>query len=415
VNGAETVAAAPATRVRGADPIAVRDAALSVLDVYVAVAGHRDEAPAGFEDPGPLLVAALSAGPARPDGPPPVPAAVPVWLRGCSGDTAHLGVNSRGMAGFVLGLSDAADTWPSLRPAAGRARARLVELSAAYPWRRTDLGWPDYDIISGPAGTLAALVADPGCTADECAPLVNHLAALCATDDLGTLRVGQYRDDKLRHFNFGRVNAGMGHGAPGIAAALRAAADADVLSDAGYAALSRLATWLARQSFVDARGLRTWSTVGLTPTERSAVARHAANRQAWCYGTPGIAWTLWDAARVLGDAELGALALEAARSFVDSYDDEFHLETTYPDNVAICHGAAGLLLIVDAFDRHARLPGTAALRDHLAGYLRQRLDRVVELAQDNFDLLEGACGVLAALLTYRRGDTRRWLGAFGLR
>ncbi|MCA2215057.1 lanthionine synthetase LanC family protein [Jidongwangia harbinensis] len=392
---------------------AVLDAAGAVLDAYTARSG-----PGGgpFEDPGVLLVAAMVADAGPPGAPRPVPAAVRAWLARCRGGAGRLGVNGGGMAGFVLALTRASGTWPELAPTAATMRARLAAAAAGASWRRDRVGWDDYDLISGPSGTLAVLAGDPAGDPADGAPIVAHLTALCGTPDLAGLRVGQYRDDVLRAFNVGRVNAGIGHGAPGVAVGLRAAADAGALPAAGYAALRRVTDWLVAQSYVDGRGVRSWPSTGRAVHRPvPGPTRHVSRRQAWCYGNPGIAWALWEAARVLDDPGLSAFAADAAGSFLTGYDDDVHLDEQYPDRVGVCHGAAGLLLVMDAFDRYARLPGAGPLRDHLAGVLEARLDRLVRGPDTDLSLLAGAAGVVAALLSLDGTGDRRWLSAFGLR
>jgi hypothetical protein len=399
--------------------VEARDAAADVLNAYVRQTG-AGVVEDGFEDPGPMLLAALvaSAG-GHVDGRAPIPYAAAVWLRGCGAGGIHLGMCGRGMAGFVLALGQAARTWPELGGLADRARAELIALAAAVPWRSTEVGWEDYDLIMGAAGTLATLAADPRCTPRDNAPLVRHLAGLCADDELSGLRVSRYEDDPERGWNHGRLNAGIGHGVPGVAAGLQVAARVGGLSDVGSAALRRVAAWLVRQSYVDARGVRTWPSAGWEPADLAAgqrvAARHASTRQAWCYGAPGIAWTLWESARALNDPALEAIAVEAAGSFLAAYDDDIYLDERYPDKVGICHGAAGLLLIFDAFDRYAGLPGAGRLRDHLAAFIGERLDRVVGMAEQDLSMIAGATGVLAALLTYGQDDGRQWLAGLGLR
>src|SRR6266851_2003808 len=64
--------------------------------------------------------------------------------------------------------------------------------------------------------------------------------------------------------------------------------------------------------------------------------------------------------------------------------------------LAVCHGAAGVLAIADAFARHAGLSEAAALGDRLEGYL---LDHSDEMASWPLSLHHGSGGVLAVLIT----------------
>lgn len=385
---------------------AARGAAERVLEAYAAspsAAGGR----AG--DPGPAILAALvAAGQARPPelaGAAPASRALVAWL-GQLRRPAHMGLLGSGAAGQLLALRVAASTWPRLAGLAEVARRRLSERVAAVPWAATSVGWNDYDLVTGPAGILLALAADPAASAADRAPLVAHLARLCARDDLAGLCVGQYRDDELRSWNFGRINLGLAHGLPGVAAALRAAADADGLTRQAQRLLRRIAGRLVDEAFTDQRGVLSWHR---RSGRRSSPASQASYRQAWCYGCPGVAWTLWEVGRVLGDASLREFAVTAAGSLIAAWDDDFYL-----DGLDICHGAAGLLLLFDSFSRHAGLPGAAGLRDHLAGHLLGHLAAAERLAGSNCSLQSGGSGVIAALLTACGGD-RRWLAAAGLR
>lgn len=126
-------------------------------------------------------------------------------------------------------------------------------------------------------------------------------------------------------------------------------------------------------------------------------------RQGWCYGLPGIAWALWSA---------GARteAVRCLRILCQTFDPEVNLYGRDADRLGICHGAAGVLLIADAFAR-AGVSGAAGLRDLTHSYLLERLDLLPALDET---LLMGASGVLAALLTVD-GANRHWLRCLGLR
>jgi hypothetical protein len=140
-----------------------------------------------------------------------------------------------------------------------------------------------------------------------------------------------------------------------------------------------LVRWLLGRSFVDQR------------------------RQGWCYGMPGIAWALWTAGA-------RAEAVRYVRILCQTFDPEVNLYGRDADKLGICHGAAGVMLIADAFAREG-VAGASALRDQMHAYLLDRLDLLATLDDT---LLQGATGVLSALLTVN-GAPRTWLRSLALR
>ncbi|MEU6594468.1 lanthionine synthetase LanC family protein [Streptomyces sp. NPDC046881] len=358
------------------------------------------------------------------------PAAVAVWSRTAGRGPSLPSLYDGGLAGTLVGLHLGARLHPGLRPAADRLAAHL---RTRPPRCRTHhVTFPDYDLISGPAGTLLALCAtepgepdeatEPSETGEPDGPggpggrgLAAHLALLCDEEDLGRLRTGHYAHHPHLAWVHGRINTGMGHGVAGLTTALTAAlrrTPADTgLAGSLATALGRATRWLVRHAYDDDRGIRTWPAAG--PGSPPAPAAHP--RQAWCYGTPGITWALWDAADALGDTMTADWATAAFTTLAEHYDETFHLYGDSPgDRLGLCHGAAGVLAVADAFDRHARLPAAAILRDRLTHHLTDRLAPPWP-AGWGADLLTGLPGVLAALLTTTRPAPRTWLLCLGLR
>ncbi|MEV0386459.1 lanthionine synthetase LanC family protein [Nonomuraea sp. NPDC050643] len=395
--------------------VPVRAAAERLLETYTAAADPARSLPdqdqiareaRALSDSGPAILATLLAGPERPASDSAAGRALAAWLRGFRRPAPHVGLHGCGATARMFSLRIASATWPRLAQPLARQRDMLSGHIAGGPWRTEQVGWSDYDLITGAAGVLVAFAADPDADAAARAPLVAHLTRLCEGAELGRLRVGQYLDDHLRGWNYGRINLGLAHGLPGILAALTATADVDGLGGEARDVVRRLADRLVAESYTDGRGVITWP-FGTRRLDGHRASRGNGRRQAWCYGGPGNAWVLWEAARVLEDDELGAFAVESARSFLNAYDDAFYL-----DSLGICHGAAGLMLVYDAFARHTPLTEAAKLADHLAGHLRDSLDAVADLG--DMWLQGGSTGVLAALLTVEGGD-RRWLAALALR
>jgi hypothetical protein len=270
------------------------------------------------------------------------------------------------------------------------------------------LRWQDYDLIAGPSGALLALTVAGRETPEEIDPFATHLSRLAAEQDLAGLRLGGYAADPLRGWNQGMVNLGLGHGVPGVAVALAAASRRLGPRRDVPAALRHCAAALMATAGTGARGMPVWGAADRAETDQRP-------RQAWCYGTPGVAWALWEAGDALGDKEVRAFAAEAMTALAHGWSPEREL---YGDGLAdllgVCHGAAGVLAVADAFARHAAHAPAARLRDRLAAWLRTRESDVDELAAGNMSLLDGAAGVLAVLYTVD-GGRRDWLPLLGLR
>ncbi|MEU1013783.1 lanthionine synthetase LanC family protein [Streptomyces sp. NPDC005890] len=347
-------------------------------------------------------------------------AAVAVWSRTAGRGPSHPALYDGGLAGTLVGLHLGAGLHPGLRPAADRLATHLRTRPPRY--RTHHVAFPDYDLISGPAGTLLALCTTGGHGErggpggqPPWQPLATHLALLCDDEELGRLRTGHYAHHPQLAWVHGRINTGMGHGVAGLTtaltAALRRTSTGTDLASSLATALGRATRWLIRHAYDDERGIRTWPAAG--PGSPPAPAAHP--RQAWCYGTPGITWALWDAADALGDTTTADWATAAFTTLAEHYDETFHLYGDSPgDRLGLCHGAAGVLAVADAFDRHARLPAAATLKNRLTHHLTDRLAPPWP-AGWGADLLTGLPGVLATLLTTAHTAPRTWLSCLGLR
>ncbi|GAA2598756.1 lanthionine synthetase LanC family protein [Streptomyces axinellae] len=381
-------------------------------------------------DPGVPVLARLLAEVGGPDERAVAARATAVWVRGAGRGPGHLGLYDGGLSGTLVGLRASAALHPGVGGVADRLHERLLDRPVGEPRRYGAVTFPDYDLILGPAGTLLALTtegpeagprggteAGPGAgpgkaeRACELAPFAAHLAALCDAAELPGLRA-HYPGHALLGWLHGRINTGMGHGVAGVASALSAAVRRLGPRPELAGALVHICHWLRRESYEDARDIRTWSGAGL---DDAPLLAGADARQAWCYGTPGVAWALWDAADALGDGETAGWAADAFTSLADGYHEGFHLFGDHPgDRLGLCHGAAGVLAVADAFHRHAALSAATELRARMLRHLLAAEDELRALGRERTGLLTGVGGALAAVLT-STGASGTWLPCLGLR
>lgn len=315
-----------------------------------------------------------------------------------------------GMGGFIAGVRALIAIDDEFSPVFDDLIDQTRRLLDGVQWRTSAVAWVDYDLFRGPAGLVLAGASNTGPT-EPFVPAARHLARLCDEPGLGGLRAGTEISPPSA-FNIGRINTSMGHGVTGVASALRHAVETFEDGSNYRPALRRACDWLVEEAYLADRDFITWPPVGRDGARASGVANR---RQAWCYGTPGVAWTLWDAGRVLGDASLQLLGEEAMRSFCRVFDADCHFHIhDISEELAICHGAAGTLAVADAFVRYAALREAAELRDELDQYLLDRADQIADIARTDMTVLGGSGGIVSVMLSVH-GGARSWLCQLALR
>ena len=395
--------------------------ATAVLAGFAAPASRQEPEPA--VDWGVPLLAHLLA--QATDQEPTARSAALAWVRRHARATGSPGLFGASLAGHTVGLGHAAGLEPRLESLARLAADRLTESSTRTKHSQAGPASDDYDLIGGPAGVALALASLPWSGPQHLAPLVRHLARLCDADDLARLRIRSDGGIPENAWYLDRINLGLGHGIPGVLAALLAAWPMLTGTDRELAAgaVRRTAAYLVRHARPDSRGVMSWPFV--TPQDvppvpsrgRSAFrppAEAPLHRQAWCYGTPGIAWQLAEAGRLHQDPCLSDFGMAAMASLAEAWEDDFYLDDDLRGRLGFCHGAAGVLAIADAFALHTGLEPARRLAGHLAAFIIERLDGVAQRAKLDLTVLDGASGILAVLLS-REPARRGWLRTVGLR
>ena len=217
-------------------------------------------------------------------------------------------------------------------------------------------------------------------------------------------------DPMLKQFPNGNLNCGLAHGIPGPLGALALAYRAGVSCEGIEEAINRFALWLLEHRCDDQWGINWPTAVGLLPPGNPAGRIAAPNgsapgpsHAAWCYGSPGIARTLYIAGLALGKHEYCNIAVSAIEAVLRR-----PVPARRIDSPTFCHGVAGLLTIVLRFLNDT---GSPVLEASAVTLFKQLLDlyepasllgfRSMELEQKRVDqpgLLDGAPGVALALL-----------------
>ncbi len=262
------------------------------------------------------------------------------------------------------------------------------------------LSFDVYDIVSGWAGDCLAFYMRPPSVAKR--QSLNYLIWLTAGE-----RDRWSCPHPLDRLGAPRNDLGMAHGIAGVLSALT------LISPEGSpvhdAAIKQIAAWIAANT-IDASS-PCWGGY-IDPRGQQPA------RAAWCYGTPGVAAALFQAAVRINDIPLQQLAIDALER-----QSEAPIDTWGMKDHAICHGSMGNALIFASV-------GVASGNLALLNIAEQLVTRVVDSFNKNYpygylgasldeaegaaNLLEGASGIALSLLTLACRADPSWMVYFGL-
>lgn len=211
-------------------------------------------------------------------------------------------------------------------------------------------------------------------------------------------------------FPKGIYNLGLSHGITGVLAFLSIARLNGV--EVQKEAIHTFATWILSTR----RGHYFWPDK--IPFEGEDL--RVRSLDAWCYGTAGVARTLYLAGRALEDKQLQETALESFESIFSRTQEEWNLP-----GPTFCHGIAGLLtithLMADDTGSSFLVEKSRFLEEILLGYYNEsypfgfrdyQFCKGGRYAQiDKAGLLEGVVGILLSLLS-TNSPARNWMSPF---
>jgi lantibiotic modifying enzyme len=269
-----------------------------------------------------------------------------------------------------------------------------------------------FDVISGLAGIGAYLLQRRSrpVVADALDAVLRALIHLTAPNPGGRPRwytSPQMMADEptARHYPHGNLNLGLAHGIPGPLALMALAYKEGVELPGLRESIQHIAGFIA-DSRIDGPYGVDWPTA--IPLQADGTWNVASaferSRTAWCYGSPGVARSVWIAGDALGDGSLKALAVEAMEAVLRRPIPERMI-----DSPTLCHGVSGLLAIVLRFARDDDRAGTfaggadALCQQLLDLYAPERPLGYCSIEPggnrvDQAGLLDGAPGVALALL-----------------
>jgi len=306
---------------------------------------------------------------------------------------------------------------------------QLHGLAGSLRAQRDGVSIGDFDVISGLSGMGAYLLRRRGeaAVATALATVIDALVELVSEGpDVPRWHTPTrflWDEELLQLYPNGNLNCGLAHGLPGILAFLSLALLSGCEASGLREAIAHSAGWLCANRTDDEWGINWPTAIPLievdTPSGRTLSPGNArsapegTSRCAWCYGSPGIARSLWLAGEALGDDDCRKLAIGAMEAVFRRPIAERRINSP-----TFCHGKAGLLQIAlrFAFDTGCQVFANESqnlVRELLEAYRPESLlgFRNIEIADREIDqpgLLDGVPGVALVLLAASNGAEPDW-------
>lgn len=294
---------------------------------------------------------------------------------------------------------------------------RTVQLAVELSTQQGGLPVGVFDLISGLTGIGARLLArrEDGAAADGLHAVLTGLVSMAReVDGLPRWHTPSHLmgdETMARQYPHGVLNCGLAHGVPGPMALMALALEEGVEIPGLSETVWHLAQWLVAHRLETATGV-SWPTM-IPLTSEGKLEEPPTSHTAWCYGTPGVARSLWLAGRALGQPSLCDLAIDGMAEVYRRDTPERGI-----DSPTFCHGVAGLLQVTLRFAHDTGRPEFTRWANTLTDQILDRYEpdsllgyRDLEPGSRKIDhagLLIGSPGVVLALLAASTGVRPDW-------
>jgi lantibiotic biosynthesis protein len=222
----------------------------------------------------------------------------------------------------------------------------------------------------------------------------------------------QFLEKDKALYSQGNFNCGLAHGIPGPLALLSLATLRNVKVKNQLEAIQLMSEWLSERMMEDEYGPLWPDRIRFEDEIHNRRPDHYFTREAWCYGTPGVARSLYLAGKALNDCALKELAMRSFQATISRPKELWKAESS-----SFCHGKSGVLQI---FLRMAEDTGEAMFFESIESLALSIFDQYeTDLPfgyQDiegpnrlnKVGLLEGASGIGLVLMSLETMESIHW-------
>ncbi|WP_025689411.1 lanthionine synthetase C family protein [Paenibacillus zanthoxyli] len=147
----------------------------------------------------------------------------------------------------------------------------------------------------------------------------------------------QFTEESKKEYPHGSFNCGLSHGIPGPLALMSLALQKGVEVEGQRDAIRRASHWLIEHAEIGEHGLY-WPSAISFEQETVHEGQSEHSRDAWCYGTAGVARSLFLAGQSLQDDSLCQWGIRGFDAIFSRTEEQWNV-----DSPTFCHGLSGLL------------------------------------------------------------------------
>ncbi|WP_162305668.1 lanthionine synthetase C family protein [Paenibacillus ottowii] len=277
-----------------------------------------------------------------------------------------------------------------------------------------------YDIMYGLAGTANYLINFKSETKvkNTLLSILQYLTSICNTDESGIPKFA-IRSDHSQLFHLANdpkvryVNFGVSHGIPGILLVLSKSYESGIYFEDQLEAIKCLSNYIS-DGCVKIGDELFWETQKIIGFDGD---KPVQSRDAWCYGTPGVAYSLLIASRILNDNEMRNLAIQSMKLSLKRLRDVV--------SPTFCHGLSGICCLARKFYEYTDdiyfKEMYAGIFEYILnsyddqnslGFKDTEFDKGKLVNKDEIGLLNGTSGVILTLLSCYRPVKTQWDSIF---
>ncbi len=287
-----------------------------------------------------------------------------------------------------------------------------------------------YDLVSGLTGVGMYLLWDEDVNDRKKAVLksiLNYFVCLCQdTQYQGHIVPGwhikyenQTREEDRQNFSQGNLNFGLAHGILGPLLVLSEAYKKGMIVEGQLEAIKKIIMIYMKFRILDKDGVYNWpSQLKIEDfIDNKCIDRVREPRASWCYGNIGISRALYLVSKNIGDNELLQFSINNLLSIAKMDNRKYLLESSI-----ICHGYSGILVVLNLLCKEIGHPILKSKIHELIAEIIKSYDENYSYGFVNcgtvekdgikvtgyiefFDILNGAAGVVLALISAIKRDT----------